>query len=154
MDTIDLNKLNSRDPKHLHPRLLEAWNFADAEWDKRYPGRANPILTQTYRSTAVQNAFFAQGRETLESVNQKRLAVGLAPLKTEQNRKITNAAGGKSKHNRYPAEAFDIAFVEGRNTIWTGKLFEDFFSIIRERFPDVIWGGNFKTLKDSPHFEI
>jgi peptidoglycan L-alanyl-D-glutamate endopeptidase CwlK len=151
---MDVTKLNSRDIQHLHPDLVAAWQWADSEWDKRYPGRANPVLTQTFRSEAVQNAFFAQGRETLESVNAKRLAVGLAPIKDPQNRRITNARGGKSKHNVYPSKAFDIAFIEGKNTIWTGKLFEDFYSIVKEKYPNVIWGGNFVSIKDAPHFEI
>lgn len=150
---MDLSKLNTRSIEHLHPELVAAWQWADSEWDKRYPGRANPILTQTYRSNAVQAAFFAQGREDLAAVNQKRLAVGLAPIKAHQNRVITNARPGSSKHNVYPSNAFDVAFVEGKNTIWTGKLFEDFYAIIKERFPQVIWGGNFKTIKDAPHFE-
>jgi peptidoglycan L-alanyl-D-glutamate endopeptidase CwlK len=49
------------------------------------------LIIETDRSQAVQNAYYAQGREPLEAVNEKRKIAGLYPLKERENVKVTNA---------------------------------------------------------------
>lgn len=148
--------MNSRDIKYLDPYLQEAFNYADTEWDKRYPNLPNPFLTQTYRSVEYQNMLYAQGRRTLEVVNTLRKAQDLGPIKESQNKKVTNAIGGKSKHNSNPAKAFDICFWDEskKKLDWSEHLFKKFYDIIIEKYPKVFWGKNFKTFADVPHYEI
>lgn len=55
-------------------------------------------VTQGVRTHEEQDALFAQGRTPLEVVNEKRVAVGWAPLTREQNGKVTKAAPGQSYH--------------------------------------------------------
>lgn len=148
--------MNSKDIKYLDKYLGDAFAYADSEWDKRYPNLPNPLLTQTYRSIEYQNMLYAQGRKDLEVVNVLRKDQGLGPIKQSENKKVTNAIGGKSKHNSNPAKAFDIAFYNNstKKLDWSEDLFKKFYDIIIEKYPKVFWGKNFKSITDIPHFEI
>ena len=148
--------MNSRDPKYLDKYLADAYAYADGEWDKRYPNLPNPFLTQTFRSIEYQNMLYAQGRRDLETVNTLRKAQELGPIKAVDNKIITNAIGGKSKHNSNPSKAFDISFFDEskKKLDWSEHLYEKFYNIVIEKYPKVFWGKNFRTFKDVPHFEI
>lgn len=147
--------LNSRKLTDLCPELQNVAIFMIEEWDKLYPSLPNPIVVQTYRSPELQAAYYAQGREDLESVNKRRAVCGLAPITFKENANIiTKAAPGKSKHQIYPSKAFDIAFVGGRGELdWSEHLFTTYAKIAGAKFPYLKWGGLFK-FKDLPHFEI
>jgi len=148
--------MNSRDSKFLNKYLADAFAYADSEWDKRYPNLPNPFITQTFRSIEYQNMLYSQGRKTLEVVNTLRKDQGLGPITDKENKVVTNAIGGKSKHNSNPSKAFDIAFFDkSKNSLdWNNNLFKLFYDIIIEKYPKVIWGNNFKSIKDAPHYEI
>jgi hypothetical protein len=90
----------------------------------------------------------------LGKVNAKRKELGLYLLSDKENKRITNLKGGSSKHNVLPANAFDIAFIEGGRAVWERDLFHKFWAIVQEKSKLVKWGGNFKSLVDLPHFEI
>jgi hypothetical protein len=49
------------------------------------------VIIETDRSQVVQNAYYAQGREPLDTVNGLRDAAGLYRIKDRENTKITNA---------------------------------------------------------------
>lgn len=96
-------------------------------------------ITQTYRSVAEQNALYAQGR-------------------TAPGPKITNARGGQSPHNtthngQPAASAFDIVCLgaDGKPD-WNSPNFAKAGSIGRS--VGLVWGGDFKSIKDMPHFEL
>jgi peptidoglycan L-alanyl-D-glutamate endopeptidase CwlK len=148
--------MNSRNIKHLDKYLAEAFTYADEQWDNLYPNLPNPFLSQTYRSVEYQNMLYSQGRKSLEVVNTLRKAQGLQALKQSENKVITKAIGGKSKHNSNPSKAFDIAFfdksINGLN--WDDDLFLKFWNIIKIKYPLVKWGGNFQSIRDLPHFEL
>jgi len=70
----------------------------------------------------------------------------------------------KSKHNYYPAEAFDIViYVNGRVT-WNTSVYIEMSAHILdiadklfeagEITNQVMWGGNWHTLKDWCHYQI
>ena len=146
--------LNSRKLEDLCPDLQKVVMYMEVEWDKNFPEAPNPILTQTYRSPELQEAYYSQWREDLESVNKRRAVCGLAPITFKENVIITKAQPGKSKHQIYPSQAFDIAFVGGRGELdWDEKLFTNYAKIAGAKFPKLKWGGMFK-FKDNPHFEI
>jgi peptidoglycan L-alanyl-D-glutamate endopeptidase CwlK len=75
-----------------------------------------------------------------------------------QKPKVTNAKAGQSMHNY--GLAFDFCLVEGGKAIWeTNKDFDgdkvpDWMEVVKV-FKDAgyTWGGDFRSIKDAPHFE-
>jgi len=123
----------SRNPQDMDKNLQDAFEAAVSIWEINYPKRAKPFLTCTFRSNEEQAQLYAQGR-------------------TAPGKKVTNAKPGQSKHNLFPSKAFDIAFnIQGRLD-WDSQLFKDFAAIIKPM--GIKWGGDFKSIKDNPHFEI
>jgi hypothetical protein len=159
-------QINPRSISLAHPRLQRAWRYLEESWPTAHPNDPKPFLSQVFRTAAVQAAYYAQGRKGLHEVNALRQTAGLAPLApTENLRKVTNAAPGRSKHERSPSEAFDIAFVKAgttRELDWTPRLFLQAAVLIRTADPTITWGGdwnkNWKTqdekFVDLPHFEV
>lgn len=116
------------------PTLQLAWRWASTEFIKRYPDRPKPILTCTYRSNEEQADLYAKGR-------------------TKPGKIVTQIKSG-GKHNQSPAQAYDIGFKKMDGSLdWTGENFKLFAAITKEKYPQVVWGGNWK-MKDMPHFEI
>ncbi len=125
--------MNSRDIKDLHPYLVERWNFSVLEWEKRHPNSPWPFLTQTYRSNDYQNDLYDLGR-------------------SKPGKIVTNAKGGQSLHNYYPALAFDMAFKTADEVDWSTHWFRSFSDIIVPM--GVVWGGSWIRFKDYPHFQV
>lgn len=110
-------------------------------------------LAYTYRSIEEQNALYAQGRTKLFDNYGRRLGI------------VTNAPGGKSIHNY--GLAFDIVLLldkDGNGTFetasWDTKA--DFDKDGKADWMEVVnylkshgwvWGGDFKSIVDYPHFE-
>lgn len=112
--------------------LQDAWLETLLFWD--HP--CKPFLTCTHRSNQEQARLYAIGR-------------------TVPGRKVTNAKPGQSKHNKLPSLAFDIAFKNpGGSLNWDVSLFRLFAEKIKKIEPRIKWGGEFRTFKDNPHFEI
>ena len=122
----------SRNIKDCDVRLEIAWNKVLQTWD--HP--AVPFLTCTHRTHAEQTELYSIGR-------------------TKPGKKVTNAKAGQSKHNSLPSLAFDVAFKNpGGSLNWDVKLFRILAEKLRQVEPAIIWGGNFRTLRDNPHYEI
>lgn len=74
-----------------------------------------------------------------------------------QRPKVTNAKGGQSYHNY--GLAFDIVILydkDGNGTFETASYaFDDNFKKVVAYFKSQgwAWGGDFKSIKDNPHFE-
>ena len=125
----------SRNIKDCVQTLQDAWTKASAEFLVKHPQLPKPILTCTHRTEEEQAALYAQGRTTKGKI--------VTQLKTG------------SKHNFFPSQAFDIAFVrKDRALDWSPQYFKLFADIVKEVAPDVKWGGNWKKFKDMPHFEV
>jgi peptidoglycan L-alanyl-D-glutamate endopeptidase CwlK len=101
-------------------------------------------LVQTGRSPAYQNALYAQGR-------------------TKPGPVVTNARAGQSPHTvdnpatpNLDSEAFDVGIFEGKKYL-TGatpaelELYKLLGPIGKQL--GLRWGGDFKSIKDYPHFE-
>lgn len=126
----------SRKIEDLHPTLQEVFKFGQSEWETRYPDRPVPFLTTTYRSHKEQDEIYAKGR-------------------TKKGPKVTNAKAWQSPHNYFPSLAFDVSFKKNGKAYWDNYLFEDFSNIVKEKYSDVVtWGGDFRSFKDRPHFEL
>ena len=79
----------SADPKQLLPKVER---MAGVFLSKCAKAGHKLLITHTYRSTAEQNALYAQGRTT-------------------PGPRVTNARGGDSLHNH--RVAFDVCFLKG-----------------------------------------
>jgi peptidoglycan L-alanyl-D-glutamate endopeptidase CwlK len=90
------------------------------------------IVAEGYRTNALQDKYYAQGRTTPGNI-------------------ITYKKGGESKHNVGKAVDFDF-IIDGKQSNsnsnnWTllGKI---------AKSAGLIWGGDFKNLRDYRHVEI
>jgi peptidoglycan L-alanyl-D-glutamate endopeptidase CwlK len=111
----------------LHPPFQALARSFLAECEK-----AGHRLRVTYglRSMSEQAALYAQGR-------------------TAPGKIVTNAKPGQSPHN-YGA-AIDVVFLNGKGGVdWNGPWAA--IGAIGEKL-GLVWGGNFKSFVDRPHFE-
>ena len=110
------------------------------------------IVFEGRRTVAVQEAYLAQGRETLENVNKKRAAAGLYLLRSEKdNYKITWTL--KSKH--IDGLAMDVLPADGAGIpTWDLAHFRKQFEIIRNcgKEAGLICGADWNPA-DWPHYE-
>lgn len=127
-----------RNLDHLHP-LLEP--FCKQLLAECAAAGINAMVTFTWRSPDEQNALYAKGRTTSGPI-------------------VTNATSDKSKHcytiNGSPAaKAFDIAIKNDAGEIITDGSDSHYHRVgAMGKILGLTWGGDFRNLKDSGHFEI
>lgn len=120
----------------LNGLLAYAYTVALIEFKRRHPAGPRPMLDTTYRTPEEQRRLYEQGRTT-------------------PGRIVTYSRAGKSKHNNFPASAFDIKMVYEDGTVgWEPELFEDFDVCMNLTGVKYVWGATFKKLQDYPHWEI
>ena len=113
----------------LHPSLrAKASQFVNAV-EKRLGKRIK--VTDGLRTFAEQNKLYAQGRTTA-------------------GKKVTNAKGGQSYHNY--GLAFDCYLTEGGKVTFKKAVNSEIAKIGKDL--GLEWGGEWKTLKDMPHFQL
>lgn len=92
------------------------------------------VLSGT-RSYSQQDALFRQGR------------FGNA------GRIVTKARGGQSNHNF--CIAFDIGIFRGGQYLGNeNQPYVDAAGLVKANIPGLSWGGDWKSLKDDPHWEL
>lgn len=120
----------------LWPPLLTAFQAASRIWRSTKEDAPKPFIDTSYRPNEVQQKLYNQGRTTKGPI-------------------VTNARPGQSLHNYNPAYCFDIAFqTKDGKCDWSPSLFDEFAAIMRDVAPWIAWGGEWKSIKDRPHFEI
>jgi len=141
MDQITIDRI-----KLLHPSIRqEVMNI--------YVNEVCAALTNstcrfayTIRTFDEQTALYNQGRTVLFDKNGKRLG------------KVINAKAGQSFHNY--GLAFDIVLIKDSKASWDTLV--DFDKDGKADWMEVVaifkkhgyvWGGDFKSIKDAPHFE-
>jgi protein-disulfide isomerase-like protein with CxxC motif len=120
-------------------------------------------VIETKRSQAVQSAYYAQGRESLESVNQLRKIADIYPITAEQNKKtITNVQLINTKESHGAGLAMDVMPEDGFDSdIMYWNKIGDTVELARQLFKNrldelnavIVWGGNWK-MKDMPHIQL
>ena len=91
------------------------------------------VITSARRTIAVQNRLYRQGR-------------------TEPGNVVTNAPGGSSPHNF--GCAVDVCPMDDRGNLLWGSGNGTWAEIGRiGKQCGLVWGGDFRTLNDRPHFE-
>lgn len=113
----------------LHPKLRAIASKFINEVQKKLGYKLR--IASGYRSIDEQNRLYAQGRTTAGGI-------------------VTKAKGGSSYHNY--GLAFDTYFTDNGKT-----------NLVKTITPDVVaigkslgleWGGDWKTIKDMPHFQL
>jgi peptidoglycan L-alanyl-D-glutamate endopeptidase CwlK len=91
-------------------------------------------VAQGYRSKAEQDALYAIGR-------------------TKPGKIVTNARGGQSNHNYGVAVDLCLYSADGRTVSWNvnGPFRKVISAMKAEGFK---WGGDWRSFKDYPHFEL
>ena len=124
----------------LHPKIREEVRLIVNEANLLLGNNVQIRIVQGLRTFEEQDALYAQGR-------------------TKPGKKVTNARKGQSYHNY--GLAVDFCLLINNNEI-SWDINKDFDN---DNIPDWLevrdvfkkygytWGGNFKTLKDYPHFE-
>ncbi|HAA7218369.1 TPA_asm: N-acetylmuramoyl-L-alanine amidase family protein, partial [Listeria monocytogenes] len=92
-------------------------------------------VAQGYRSTAEQNALYAQGR-------------------TKPGAIVTNAKGGQSNHNFGVAVDLCLYTSDGKDVIWESTTSRWKKVVAAMKAEGFEWGGDWKSFKDYPHFEL
>lgn len=137
--------MSSRKITDCVEQLQTAWIESCVEFKKLYPNSPQPFLTCTWRSEEDQEILYMMNRNGKDDDKDGKV--------DEADEWRSNAKPGQSKHNLYPSKAFDVAFKNSLGKLdWSEKLFKQFADIIKPK--GVRWGGNFKSRKDTPHFEI
>lgn len=106
-------------------------------------------ITETCRSTLVQQAYYAQGRKSIDEVNLLRKKAGLVPIQKSQNTVITWTLD--SPHLYGFALDF-VPLVDGKPA-WNRK---DLFTKVGELAEKIglEWGGRWKDKEDMPHIQL
>ena len=143
----------------LKPEFLMRLQAGLNELDRK--GIAYAII-ETYRSQEVQDAYYAQGRESLDIVNQKRIEAGLSVIDEYQNRQMIT----KTRHSKHTdGLAADIVPVLSRGRIpWlirdasTAALWLSISEVLKKH--GLTWGGDWEPKNlwgigwDPAHYEI
>lgn len=149
MDKITLDRIEL-----LHPAVRQdVKNIYLNEVVPALTGKAICRFAYTLRTFAEQDALYAQGRTRLFDSNGRRLGV------------VTKAKGGQSIHNY--GLAFDIVLLKDtdnngtfESASWETNI--DFDKDGRADWMEIVnifkrhgwvWGGDWKSFKDRPHFE-
>ncbi|MDP1419221.1 M15 family metallopeptidase [Peribacillus simplex] len=130
---VNLNELN--------PYVEKQAKLLEVNANKRLT-KYKMKITHGFRSFAEQNAIYAQGRTKKGSI-------------------VTNAKGGQSMHNYGLAIDFCLITPDGKKAVW--DTYTDFDKDGLSDWKEVVeeakklgfeWGGDWKSFKDSPHFQM
>ena len=118
-------------------------------------------VVYTLRSTAEQQALFAQGRHDLSSVNALRAEAGLKPIGASDNVVVTNCDGVRNVSNHQTGNAFDLTFADASGNPYWPTDPEKWKELGRiGKVAGLAWGGDFTPLDknglgwDTDHFEL
>ena len=142
-----MDKVTTERIKYLHPKVRNEVSKAVEYINKKLLGKGVRLrITWTHRTFKEQDELYAQGR-------------------TKPGKKVTNARAGFSFHNY--GLAFDIVIILDKDG--DGNFTEVCWSTVADNdydgkadWMEVVahfksigwkWGGDFKKLVDSPHFE-
>ncbi len=124
-------KVDPRSEKVIATLEPEVHNYARALVQKAAAIGITIKLISGLRTYAEQNALYEIGR-------------------SKPGRIVTNARGGFSNHNF--AIAFDIGVFRGSSYVPEGPQYKAVGALGMQLGLD--WGGNWKTMKDEPHFQL
>lgn len=124
--------VNQRDLNNLHPIVKEMVERFIKEVNEYFNGEVDVKVISTLRSWSEQEKLYNQGRTTPGKI-------------------VTNAKPGTSIHNW--GCAIDIGVFKDGKYLIDDKL--GYYKMIGPLglLNGFVWGGNFKSIKDMPHYE-
>lgn len=126
-DKISISRL-----EELHPAIRDKALAAYREAVRITPVGIHPFITESLRSFERSNQLYAQGR-------------------TKPGKIVTNAKAGQSYHNYGLA----IDFVNLVNGKMKWLVDENWMKVVNcFKAQGFTWGGDFRSIKDNPHFEM
>ena len=120
-----------RDINMLHPRLIEKISLLKAECEK---AGLRIGIGECLRTKGEQDALYAKGRTASGSI-------------------VTNAKGSTYSSMHQWGVAFDFFRNDGKGLYENKDGFFDKVGKIGKRI-GLMWGGEFKSLADKPHFQL
>jgi len=131
----------TRNSRYLHPWIGNNLQHILRQIQQNLPDDHEARLISGYRTPEDQFTLFKQGRVLRNGVWKRQGAV------------VTNLDGfiKKSRHNYFPATAFDIGLFKDGAFLSDSPL----YNLVQkgEAF-GLDWGGRWKKFKDRPHLEI
>lgn len=148
------NRLNGIDDNVR--RYIEQLAFATSEQMKR-----DILISEGYRTAEVQQAYYAQGRQSLADVNELRRKAGLYEITEKQNYVISWALPCESPHQHYAAVDVYVLTADGKKLESDPNTLKKFYDLMKEtqalpHFKDTIELGLFWDKYgqlDPPHVE-
>ena len=134
MDKITLERIEL-----MHPSVREKLKYEYLEINSKLPKNVRLRFAYTLRNDQEQNELYAIGR-------------------TKAGKIVTNAKGGQSVHNY--GLAFDIVLLvdKDNNGIFetaSWDLDKNFYLVVNYfKSKGWEWGGDWKSFKDYPHFQL
>lgn len=132
-DALVISTVDPRSEKCIATLLPEVRPFARALVQNAAAAGITIKIISGLRTYEEQNQLYAQGRTVVPPDNR-----------------VTNARGGFSNHNF--GIAFDVGVFEGRDYLGESPKYAAVGVLGQELGLD--WGGNWKTFKDMPHFQL
>lgn len=134
MDKITLERIEL-----MHPSIREKLKAEYLEINSKLPKNVRLRFAYTLRTDQEQNELYAIGR-------------------TKAGKIVTNAKGGQSIHNY--GLAFDIVLLVDKDNNGTFEtvswdLDKNFYLVVNYfKSKGWEWGGDWKSFKDYPHFQL
>ena len=134
----------------VQPRFQEAWEKMNHNLKLRDLGVTSVAINETLRDLPTQMAYFVRGRMDVKYVKQFYAAAGLYDIGEVEARTVcTNTL----RSNHMSGRACDFVPVRKGSLWWNAP--QDVWECMGEigEKHGLKWGGRWKDLPDSPHFE-
>jgi peptidoglycan L-alanyl-D-glutamate endopeptidase CwlK len=110
----------------------------------------HPDLVTVYRAAVALSPLDPVVTDGTRTVAEQRVLVARGASKTMNSRHIPGRDG--------MSKAIDVAFIFGKQLRWDWPLYAAFAKHMKiaaaERGIKIVWGGDWKSFKDGPHFEL
>ncbi|MFB5761017.1 M15 family metallopeptidase [Paenibacillus medicaginis] len=140
--TLTLEYVMSKSAKRLEGLLPVVRTATERLIQRSFAAGIPIVITQGLRTITEQNELYAQGR-------------------TKPGQVVTNAKGGYSFHNFGVAVDFALLLPDGRSVSWdtsrdgNADRKADWMQVVEiGKALGFEWGGDWKSFKDMPHFEM
>lgn len=134
----------------VQPRFQEAWEKMNHNLKLKELGVESVAINETLRDLQTQMAYFVRGRMEVKYVKQFYAAAGLYDIGEVEARTVcTNTL----RSNHMSGRACDFVPVKNGKPWWNAP--QEVWNIMGEvgETCGLKWGGRWKDLPDSPHFE-
>ena len=134
----------------VQKKFQSALDYMNASEKLKEYGVEKVVISESLRDLPTQMAYFSRGRMEPQFVKQYYAAAGLYDISdSEAAIKITNTL----RSNHMSGTACDFVPVKNGKTWWNAPAeVWEIMGIIGEEC-GLKWGGRWKDLPDSPHFE-